>query len=92
MIGHWANNQHPEYPVPVENSATPNEVALQLMLLSGLCSGRPEIRYRGWSTCRICRCKNGTYAFETTRGEIPVGLKHYIETHNVLVPGLLEVE
>ena len=76
--------------MPVADSATPDQVIAQLERLSKLTDGAEEIRYRGWSTCRLCGIHNGTYAFITALGEIPVGLKHYIVEHSVLVPGLMD--
>jgi hypothetical protein len=41
------------------------------------------IRYRGFSTCRICKCSNGTGTYDTGKAEWPEGALHYVEKHNV---------
>ena len=44
-------------------------------------------RYKGWSTCRICGKKNGSYEFTVESiGIWPVGYRHYIEEHNIKPP------
>lgn len=39
--------------------------------------------YKGWSTCRICGCKNGSAEFSYKNVIWPSGLMHYITDHNV---------
>lgn len=90
IIGYWRNREHPELPVPVVNSATLEQVKAQLEMLDEIISESETMRYRGWSNCRICGCQNGTYEYKTVKGVIPVGLRHYITEHHVLVPGLLD--
>ena len=38
---------------------------------------------KGFSTCRICKCVNGTASYTTAKAEWPEGALHYVENHNV---------
>lgn len=47
----------------------------------------PEInRYRGWSTCRICGCHNGSSERSLNGYYWPSGLSHYVLKHSVALP------
>ena len=39
--------------------------------------------YKGWSTCRICGCNNGSVEFTREGWRWPAGFIHYVEEHNV---------
>lgn len=41
------------------------------------------IAYKGWSTCRVCQCRNGSEEHELGGWVWPSGLRHYIEAHNI---------
>lgn len=96
-IGYWNNsqNQYPEFPLPLENTATDEEVKAALLLLDKIEKSPKTLKkaYRGWSTCRICQKSVGSEEFEVCvrnkkkdivlRIAIPVGYRHYIETHRV---------
>ena len=94
-IGYWYSKYEPQCPMPVENSASEEQVKQQLEIFQQFNSGEDEVFYRGWSRCRICEEVNGSSEFEKyVNGEkygIPSGLKHYIEDHNVLVPGIFDI-
>lgn len=46
-----------------------------------------EKHYKGWSTCRICKKKNGSTEFTVKSiGTWPFGYKHYIKDHNIKPP------
>lgn len=42
-----------------------------------------QVRYRGFSRCRICGCSNGTISYRRGEWEWPNGFLHYINAHNV---------
>jgi hypothetical protein len=39
--------------------------------------------FRGWSTCRICGCHNGSAEYQHRGWCWPSGYSHYVEEHNV---------
>jgi len=43
-------------------------------------------RFRGWSTCRICGCRNGSTAIGDDKYIWPAGFSHYIAEHAVKPP------
>ena len=88
-IGYWYSTRETQYPNPVENSATDEQVLLMLKTFMSLTKDAELVSYRGVSTCRICGKLNGTREFQTENNVIPVGLIHYITEHKVLVPELL---
>jgi hypothetical protein len=42
--------------------------------------------YKGWSTCRICGCRNGSSEYTYKGFRWPSGFDHYIENHNIKPP------
>lgn len=40
-------------------------------------------RYKGWSTCRLCGCKNGSSESEVKGHAVPEGLLHVLEKHKL---------
>lgn len=49
------------------------------------------VRYRGFSTCRLCGVQNGSIEYLTGGWRWPQGYRHYVEVHNVR-PSLAFVE
>ncbi len=92
IIGYWYSDdkENQSYPMPVENSATRQQMRAQLGRFAELIAGAREIGYKGHSKCRLCGERNGSYEYVTKNYKIPEGLLHYIKDHRVLVPGLLE--
>ena len=92
-IGYWYSVYEPQYPMPEQNSASDSEIKLQLDMLDLFEDGAQDIRYKGYSKCRICGCRNGTSEFHKTidgnNFAIPIGLRHYIKDHRVLVKHLM---
>lgn len=105
VIGYWNYPDKPEtkdYPDPIPNSATDDEIAQSVLIL------RHEIKPRASlltgtkiSMCRCCGSFNhiGEYFYRVkVKGEpmtvllIPEGLEHYIVKHRVLVPRLLTIK
>jgi hypothetical protein len=42
-----------------------------------------RIAYRGYSSCRLCGCRNGFESLRLAEWEWPAGFRHYIEQHFV---------
>lgn len=42
-----------------------------------------ERHYKGWSTCCMCGCRNGSSEYSYKNFVWPSGLMHYIVDHNV---------
>lgn len=95
VIGYWRSKYEPEYPQPVENSASPAQVKTMLKNLTLFISNDcvTERFYKGISNCRICGKNNGSSEYVMHLNSrmlvIPAGLSHYIKNHKVLVPTLL---
>lgn len=89
-IGYWSEGKD-EYPVPVPNSATNEQVEQMLVAHDKFVRSARERFYKGTSMCRICGCRNGSSEYQKGSTVIPEGLKHYIVEHKVLVPKLLEL-
>lgn len=103
-IGYWYNEHDEEtkdFPVPVKNSATDEEVRKMVHVLDHLIEPNSSMRYyKGISMCRVCNCMNHSGEYLKRYKEpgkpmvilvVPEGLRHYIEKHNVLVPQLIEL-
>lgn len=85
-IGFWRSSAEPDLPMPVEN---PKPWGGQLLFLRNLRHLQAELTttvYRGWSICRICRCRNGSAEYNYGGFVWPSGLEHYVDKHNVKVP------
>lgn len=41
------------------------------------------VAYRGFSSCRLCGCRNGSRSFQLDDWEWPEGFRHYIVDHQV---------
>lgn len=48
--------------------------------------GRVLAQWRGWSTCRICGCSNGSACLTDGHFVWPAGFSHYLEAHAVRPP------
>ena len=81
--GFWKSIAEPDLPMPVPNGDPIKSQALFLEKLTQKESKALKLSYRGWSTCRICKCVNGTQSFQDRGWEWPSGYKHYIDVHNV---------
>ena len=42
-----------------------------------------SVVYRGFSSCRLCKCANGSKEYEYKNWTWPEGFMHYVEAHNV---------
>lgn len=83
--GFWLSKYEPDLPTPkARDSPAPDQQEV-LNRLSKREASAQEVFYKGWSTCRICGCSNGTSEFKFRGWTWPIGLRHYIEKHNVRV-------
>jgi hypothetical protein len=85
--GYWYEGKGSKYPKPVGyriHWVGQEKFLKHLAKLEAMVEEKGRIHhYRGWSTCRICKCKNGSTEFEFKGWTWPVGFKHYVEEHNV---------
>lgn len=86
-VGFWSGNgpDNDQYPnakdqVKFWDEAEKNQV------LSHVNSGKVGRRQRGYSTCRICGCHNGSQDMTDGVYVWPIGFAHYIEEHGVKPP------
>jgi len=94
LIGYWRNVfSAPDLPIPIADSATPEEVRIMLERLDLLIRRASVREHGGNSICRICNCENGssdyTVVLHHKKIVFPYGLRHYIEHHGVVVKELL---
>jgi len=87
-VGYWysAAPENQEYTRP---QARPLAWAGQWEFLNALRVVESESvkkHYKGWSTCRICGCKNGSSDYTYKCFRWPSGFAHYVEVHNVKPP------
>lgn len=81
--GYWYSKYSPEYLMPQAQAEPWPGKAEFLKALDRWESDAHVVAYRGWSTCRICGCHNGSEEFEHDGWRWPQGYKHYIVEHNV---------
>lgn len=81
--GFWYSKYEPLLPKPIENEKPwKGKKEFVAALKAKQARLRPN-RYKGWSTCRICKCNNGSTEFTYHGWRWPEGLTHYVEEHNV---------
>lgn len=95
-IGYWKTN-FPDcpYPMPVANTATPEELSEALSLLNKIKSSiKTRTLYtKGVSPCRLCGKSNGSQEYVVTKYSragnplvrwcVPEGYVHYLMDHQV---------
>lgn len=88
-VGFWHSEREPDLPVPQPADEPWDGQSEFLTKLESVEFELTPIRYRGFSTCRICGCRNGTTEFVLKNQDgvggwrWPSGLYHYVATHNV---------
>lgn len=81
--GFWRSPEDPTLPSPVANDRPWKGKSELLTRLKKIQSRAEGINYKGWSTCRVCNCRNGSVTFKYKGWSWPSGFIHYIEKHNV---------
>lgn len=85
QVGFWFSENNPEFPTPIKNSDGLDERTRSL-IVKYLESGNTVARYKGYSTCRICQCTNGSKEISDEKYIWPSGLSHYVKEHHVKLP------
>lgn len=81
--GFWYSKYEPDLPVPKAQTSPSADQEEVLERLSKLEAKAQTVFMKGWSTCRICGCANGSSEFSYRGWTWPSGFRHYIEAHNV---------
>lgn len=81
--GFWYSKYEPDLPTPVANDEPWEGQAGFITRLQEVEKVAQCISYRGFSSCRICGCMNGSREFLHNGFRWPQGLMHYITEHNV---------
>jgi hypothetical protein len=76
--GFWSPD-HP--PVPLGEPWGDKDTFL--VALTAIEAAAERVRYRGWSTCRLCLKPNGSITYLANGWKWPEGYAHYIRDHNV---------
>jgi hypothetical protein len=71
---------NPDWPVP-GSGWTGREVFLAS--LDHVEQTAKKIAYRGYSSCRICGCRNGDLEYQFMEWVWPSGFRHYVDEHHV---------
>jgi len=82
--GFWRSTYEQELPMPVACDDPWAGQDVFIDQLEAVEASSETISYRGWSTCRICGCSNGSREYQAPGATWPEGLKHYITDHNVV--------
>lgn len=83
--GFWRslkNGEVNELPMPVEGPVWKGQSEF-LAALKKLEAEAQVTTYRGFSSCRLCRCMNGSAEFSANGWLWPEGYRHYVVAHNV---------
>lgn len=81
--GFWYSKYEPLLPKPVPNDKPWKGQSQFLKALIKVESKLSPLRYKGWSTCRVCKKHNGSTEYRKNGWAWPDGLAHYILEHNV---------
>jgi len=85
-VGYWRSDREPDLPNPLDHVDTKWVNSEKNIVIKYLDRGEVKNRYRGWSTCRICECRNGSTSMTDGVWLWPSGLAHYLRKHNVKPP------
>ena len=81
--GFWYSKHEPKLPMPIplEKSWKGKKEFLENLKKK---EGKSKTtHYKGWSTCRLCGCHNGSTEFSSGGWVWPEGYAHYVKEHNV---------
>ena len=83
--GYWRSKSEPNLPLPVAGEVAWKGKRRFLEALNKLEASEDthHLAYKGWSTCRICECSNGSSSYSSGNWVWPSGFTHYVITHNV---------
>jgi len=82
--GFYKSSNEPNLPVPIIARGIWDKKEEFLRKLGEKESKVWENHYKGCSTCRICKCKNGSGEFKSGGWIWPSGLSHYVKEHDVV--------
>ena len=85
VIGLWLGPDAPGWPNVLDfvNTDAGGREALAARLEA---APRTDRLYMGYSTCRICGCRNGNGEYTNGVYIWPEGLAHYVRAHSVVLP------
>ncbi len=82
--GYWWSEQEPHFSRPQVNSFKAYQEKLFVLTELDIRTAKSNItHFKGYSTCRICGCRNGSQAHTLDGWVWPEGFRHYIDVHNV---------
>lgn len=81
--GFWKDANDPALPLPLPNMWSKPESYFFLNKLKMVEKSAVVRRYKGFSACRICGCKNGSEEFIIDEWIWPSGFSHYVLDHQV---------
>ncbi|QZE59519.1 hypothetical protein MPK66_gp275 [Erwinia phage pEa_SNUABM_2] len=81
--GYWYSTYEKHLPQPLARVRPFKGKAEFLAALEAVESKAQKRQYKGFSTCRICDCANGSADYNYKDWQWPSGYSHYIKKHNV---------
>jgi hypothetical protein len=81
--GFWKPDNHSYLPRPESSPFAWRGKANFLTKLEEVQTEAHVTRYKGYSTCRLCGCANGSGEYSIDGWVWPEGFKHYVDEHNV---------
>lgn len=82
--GFWHSKYEPQYPKPVENKKPWQGHLAFIKRLEEIQHKANIFRFKGFSTCRICKNSNGSDEYQYKNWRWPSGYMHYIKEHNII--------
>lgn len=80
--GFWRSEAEPDLPEPVVDMEWADRDRF-IERLGQLEAQAKSVSFRGFSTCRICGCRNGSKTLKLGAWEWPSGYMHYVREHGV---------
>lgn len=81
--GFWYSEYEKQYPMPVPFVGEWEGKKEFLAKLKETEKNTNKAYYKGWSTCRLCKCHNGSFSHQYKSWKWPEGFIHYVRDHNV---------
>lgn len=86
FVGYWKTSYLPKLPMPVAQDKKWLGQDIFIKKLEVVQKRAMVKKYKGFSSCRICKIPNGTNEYYYKDWVWPSGYIHYLKDHNVRLP------